>query len=183
MALNSLVYRVFKAKYFKDCNFIHATLGNNPSYSWISILTGQEVVRKGIRWRVGNGRSIQIWEDQWLPNSPSYKVISSINFSSWVSLVSGLIDVENKCQNLGLIRSIFLPFEAERIEGIPLSNRLTDNKQIWGETSNGFFFTIRSAYKTAMDHISSDQGLVLLLMGEVCIYFGGSFGRSMSLIR
>lgn len=26
-----------------------------------------EVVKKGVRWQVGNGRCIQIWNDKWLP--------------------------------------------------------------------------------------------------------------------
>ena len=32
MAHNSIVYRVYKAKYFKDYDFTQATLGNNLSY-------------------------------------------------------------------------------------------------------------------------------------------------------
>ena len=35
----SLVYRVFKAKYFLDCEFVQAFMGNNPSYVWRSILS------------------------------------------------------------------------------------------------------------------------------------------------
>ncbi|XP_075645524.1 putative mitochondrial protein AtMg00310 [Castanea sativa] len=54
----SLVFRVFKAKYFPRCDFINATLGNNPSYTWCSIMAAQNIVKEGIRWRVGNqGRS------------------------------------------------------------------------------------------------------------------------------
>lgn len=34
---NSLISRVFKAKYFPISNFMHANLGNNPSYVWKSI--------------------------------------------------------------------------------------------------------------------------------------------------
>lgn len=63
LAQNSLVYKVFKARYFKDGDFIHASLGNNSSYIWRRILSAQGIVRKGVRWRVGNGRCIRIWED------------------------------------------------------------------------------------------------------------------------
>ena len=31
---NSLPYQVLKSKYFPTCDFRHATLGNNPSYTW-----------------------------------------------------------------------------------------------------------------------------------------------------
>ena len=41
MADNTLVYRVFKACYFKDCDFVRASLGNKPSYVWRSIYAAQ----------------------------------------------------------------------------------------------------------------------------------------------
>ena len=56
----SLFSRVFKAKYFPDCDFTEASIGNHPSFVWRSIMSAQSVVKKGIRWRVGNGKSIQI---------------------------------------------------------------------------------------------------------------------------
>lgn len=65
-------------------------------------------------------------------------------------MVDDIIDLENKSWNLNLINSSFLPLEAEIIGGIPLSNWLLEDKQIWGATSNGLF-TVRSAYQIAMD--------------------------------
>lgn len=41
---NSLVYQVFKAKYFPDCDFVHASLGKKPSYVWRSIMAVQKIV-------------------------------------------------------------------------------------------------------------------------------------------
>ena len=41
---NSLVFRVLKAKYFPRCEFIQASLGNNPSYTWHSIVAAQKLV-------------------------------------------------------------------------------------------------------------------------------------------
>ena len=145
LAQNSLVYRMFKVRYFKDYDFINASLGNNPSYIWRSILLAQGIVRKGVRWRVGNERCIRTWKDQWLPNSFSYRVISPRSLNPHISMVDDLIDLGNKSWNLNLINNSFLPFEAEIIGGIPLSNRLPEDKQIWGETFNGLF-TVRSAY-------------------------------------
>lgn len=37
--LDFLFYKVFKAKYFPECNFVQASLGRNPSYAWRSIMT------------------------------------------------------------------------------------------------------------------------------------------------
>ena len=58
MGQNSLVHQVLKAKYFLNCEFVQALLGNNPSYTWQSIMVAQQVVKEGIRWYVGNGSKI-----------------------------------------------------------------------------------------------------------------------------
>ena len=71
----SLVHRVLKACYFPDCDFIDAELGQTPSYAWRSIMVAQDVVRDGHQWQVGDGTSIQIWRDKWLPKSSTFQVI------------------------------------------------------------------------------------------------------------
>ena len=60
MGGDSLLYRVFKAKYFPRCDFLQANLGANPSFAWRSIMVGQSIMKKGIWWQVGNGDSIRI---------------------------------------------------------------------------------------------------------------------------
>lgn len=45
----SLVYKVLKARYSPISDFLHATIGNNPSYTWQSILAAQPLVREGMR--------------------------------------------------------------------------------------------------------------------------------------
>ncbi len=53
---NSLMGRVFKAKYFPhDEVFNSNKKESNPSYAWRSIHNSLEVIKRGIRWRVGNG--------------------------------------------------------------------------------------------------------------------------------
>ena len=73
---SSLAARILKAKYFPFCDILLANLGSNPSYTWRSIFNSLEVLHSGTRWRVGNGRLIHIWDDKWLPNPTTYKVIS-----------------------------------------------------------------------------------------------------------
>ena len=77
--LTSLFYRVYKAKYFPRCNFLEATLGSQPSFAWRSILATQVVVRRGIRWQVGDGEQVQIWRDKWLHNPSTYRVVTPEN--------------------------------------------------------------------------------------------------------
>lgn len=82
-------------------------------------MAAQEVVCKGVRWRVGYGQKIQIWDEKQLPNSSLYKVISPKSPNPLVSLVSDLIDINDKRWNIDLLQQVFLPFEANYIGGIP----------------------------------------------------------------
>ena len=57
---NSLLYRVFKAKFFPHCSILEADPKTKGSYAWQSILKARDVIKKGIVWRVGNGKKIRI---------------------------------------------------------------------------------------------------------------------------
>ena len=57
---SSLFYRAYKAKYFLGCDFIDAKMGGHPSYGWRSIMAVQNLIKKGVRWQVGDGEKINI---------------------------------------------------------------------------------------------------------------------------
>lgn len=57
---NSLVARVYKAKYFANSDIFHFELGHNPSFIWRSLLAAKQLIIDGIRWRIGDGTKIQI---------------------------------------------------------------------------------------------------------------------------
>lgn len=48
------------------CSIWAVEVGNNPSYSWRSILSTRSLVDKDSRWRIGDGKNISIWKDVWL---------------------------------------------------------------------------------------------------------------------
>lgn len=52
---NSLLARPFKAKYYPETDFIHARLGNLPSYTWQSIWAAKGLLHKGLCRRVETG--------------------------------------------------------------------------------------------------------------------------------
>ena len=72
---NSLFFHVFKAKYFPKSSIFEATTSSG-SYAWQSIMKARKVISKGIRWRIGDGKSINLYYDNWLPGGGSSKIIS-----------------------------------------------------------------------------------------------------------
>ena len=57
----SLFYKVFKARFFPNTSIMEASDSRMRSYAWKSILVGREVIKRGSRWRIGNGEKVNIW--------------------------------------------------------------------------------------------------------------------------
>jgi hypothetical protein len=56
----SLVARIFKEKYNKGKSFLNSRLGRRPSNAWRSIWNAKKLLKEGLVWRVGDGKSISI---------------------------------------------------------------------------------------------------------------------------
>ena len=63
---SSIFSRVYKAKYFPNGDFVDAKVGKKTSFAWRSIMAAQHLVKCGLRWQVGDGCSIRVWQDKWL---------------------------------------------------------------------------------------------------------------------
>ena len=62
---DSLLFKVYKAKYFQHTSFLEASVSNHFSFAWRSITRGRDLIIQGSRWRVGNGSLINIWTNKW----------------------------------------------------------------------------------------------------------------------
>ncbi|CAL9013386.1 unnamed protein product, partial [Prunus brigantina] len=77
----SPVARIFRARYHPSVPFLEARVGTNPSFIWRSLHWGKELLNKGLRWRVGNGESIKVYTDKWLPVPSLFRIMSSPQLS------------------------------------------------------------------------------------------------------
>jgi hypothetical protein len=92
--LDSLVAKIFKEKYYPHGSFLESSLGRQPSYAWRSIYNAKSLLQAGLVWRVGDGKSINIWTNHWLPIPGSHKVQSPMNAQLADAKVSVLLDME-----------------------------------------------------------------------------------------
>ncbi|XP_062021220.1 uncharacterized mitochondrial protein AtMg00310-like [Rosa rugosa] len=65
---DALWSRVLKARYFSNSSFLLAKKGARPSWIWNSLLAGRETISKNALWQIGNGRSVDVWTDRWVPS-------------------------------------------------------------------------------------------------------------------
>lgn len=62
----SLSARIIHAKYYHNTNFLVAPLGSNLSLIWRSIWSSRALLETRLKWRIGTGDSVSIWNDYWL---------------------------------------------------------------------------------------------------------------------
>ncbi|RVW31876.1 Transposon TX1 uncharacterized 149 kDa protein [Vitis vinifera] len=75
---DSLIARLFKARYYCSRDFLSARLSHNPSFTWKGIWSSQAILLKGSRWRIGDGCSIDVWNNPWLRDTENFKVETPI---------------------------------------------------------------------------------------------------------
>ena len=142
---NSLFFRVFKAKYFPKGSVMEASRASG-SFAWQSILKARKVILKGMKWRIGDGKSINIYGDNWLPGEGTPTIISPRVPELEGAKVSTLISADTGTWDQNILRQHFIHFEAQRIMAIPLCLTQQRDVLIWPNCPNGEY-TVKTGYK------------------------------------
>jgi ribonuclease HI len=153
---DTIVDRVFKARYFPRGNFLGANLGHNPSFIWRSIHASQVVVKGGLRWRVGDGRNINVWHDAWLRDHTNSYVTSSIIPGMESMCVNDLIHPNDKEWKRGMIEEMFNERDAATILEIPLFDEVKEDGYTWKFNSHGEY-SVKSAYYYIMENLIDNE--------------------------
>ena len=137
---DSLCYKVFKVRFFPNCSILEANECTLGSYAWKSILSARDVVRKGMVWRVGNGQSVCIREDKWLPDQVCKTVMIPPPLPPDAKVCT-LIDPESATWKVDHVQQLLTPLDAKLILNIPLNVRLPPDRLIWSYMPTGVFTT------------------------------------------
>ena len=154
---HSLIFQVLKAKYFPHYEFLEANAGYRPSYAWRSIASTRPVLKLGLRWHIGDVKSVRITKDPWLPLSSSFRSLSALNNLNSNERVSVLINEATHSWNIEAIHGLFSEWEASIICSIPLPPRPKLDRLLWNGTKSGIF-TVKSAYFFTDERPSSCKG-------------------------
>jgi ribonuclease HI len=151
------VATIFREKYYPNGSFLDSNLGRKPSYAWRSIFNAKDLLKKGLLWRVGDGKSIKIWTDRWLPTIGSQKVQSPVQVLSADARVCDLLDTDTNWWKTDLVSRIFGVDEAKVICSIPVCPRTRQDQLVWMGTKQGEY-TVRSAYHMVKENGLQDEG-------------------------
>ncbi|VFQ64050.1 unnamed protein product [Cuscuta campestris] len=174
---DSIVARIFKARYYPKGDFLNAELGSSPSFVWRSILEARHLITNGIGRRIGDGQDTLVWDYPWVwdkdtPYITSPKPPFCPNFK-----VSSLIDKETGSWKMDVAREWFSEEDAIRIHRTPLSPSRKDC-WFWAVETHGVY-TVKSAYRRlcgeasqvgVFDRWSRLWGLPILPKVQNCVW-------------
>uniref|UniRef100_A0A0A8ZPW8 Reverse transcriptase zinc-binding domain-containing protein n=1 Tax=Arundo donax TaxID=35708 RepID=A0A0A8ZPW8_ARUDO len=140
---DTLCAQVLRAKYFPGKSILEAAARGGISYTWRSILKGVQLLKEGLIWRIGNGSSVDIWRDPWIPRNHTRKVITS-RCGSVLQKVADLISPIIGSWDEQLVKDIFWEEDAEIILSMPLFDDM-ENFPAWYPDPKGLFL-VKSAY-------------------------------------
>ena len=141
---NSLCARVMKAKYYPNCSVLEAEAKDGISYAWRSILKGVDLLRKGVIKRVGDGITVNIWSDPWLPRLWTRRPVTPRG-QTVLTKVCELIDPTTGSWDCDLVQQTFWPQDASLILSLPIFEDLEDEWACHFEEKGSF--SVKSAYR------------------------------------
>lgn len=109
----------------------------------------KSIIIKSTYYLIGNGASINVWQDPWVPWINGFKPIpKSSTVESNPLMVSQLIDQESFAWKTNLVNDLFDSASANAILSMHLPPTLRSDKLIWFQNPNGNF-NVKSPYHLA----------------------------------
>ncbi|PWA76154.1 hypothetical protein CTI12_AA238720 [Artemisia annua] len=142
----TLAGKVLKARYFPRSSFLDAKVGYRPSYIWRSFIAVKELVHKGCKWNIGDGRSVNVWEDFWLAD---HRKLGPKPCNSEVNYVRDLLNNEGDDWNYEQLISLFPSNIANKVACSFVSQSKSDT--LYWYNGPGGEFSCKSAYILALE--------------------------------
>ncbi|KAK9288973.1 hypothetical protein L1049_017444 [Liquidambar formosana] len=133
------------SKYYRGKPFSEATYSNTYSWLWKGILKCKDLVIKGTCFVVGDGLSIDLWKDPWIPNLQGFRPRLRGERRMDVNLVSDLILPLTNQWNIDKVSTLFEPADVPKILRIHFASSGRPGLLMWMATNSGEF-SIQSAY-------------------------------------
>lgn len=153
---SSLCARVLKEFYFDHGTILNATCPSGGSYTFRSILFGRDLLLEGLIWRVGDGSSIRIHHDNWIPRKGSLRPLGQV-FMPGMTRVSDLLNEDATGWNYQKLEAMFTQGDIEDIVQICVAGPGIEDTLAWNFTKNGHF-SVKSAYHLCMEKKRGREG-------------------------
>ncbi|KAL5558347.1 hypothetical protein UlMin_034558 [Ulmus minor] len=133
-----------QGKYLRAASFNSVDALSTDSAFWKAIIQSKDSLLRGACYQIGDGASINIWEDPWVPNCQAFRPRASPDHIREACMVKDLFSHSGHWDT-HKVRSIFLPEDASRILSIQLPIRPSRDYWCWLPASS-VKFSARSFY-------------------------------------
>ena len=147
---DTLVSKVFKAKYYPQGDFLEARLGHSPSFIWRSVWYSQLILKKGYRWKIGSGNSIRVWKDPWLRDVHNMRIETPIIEELQDLRVSDLFKPNTLDWDDIKLHQLFSHRDVKEIRNLPPRIENMNDRMIWHGSQKGIY-TVKSGYRLVVD--------------------------------
>lgn len=154
----TLCAQVLQAKYFPGKTILEAKARRGVSYTWRSILKGVHLLKEGIIWRIGDGKSVNIWDDPWIPRNNTRRVLTPRR-GSILQKVADLVNHVTTNWDVQLVQDSFCEEDAKYILSMPLFDDMEDFPA-WHPDPKGLF-SAKSAYALGVNCVILRMELML----------------------
>ena len=145
---NLLLSRILQGKYYHSESFMDVTEKSAISHGWRGILVGRDLLKENMGWVVGDGSSINVWNDPWLSLTDQLRPTGPATEASRNLKVADLFNENSKIWNMETVQMLLPQWEGT-IKAIQPSITGAPDKQIWLSTPSGEY-TTKSGYHTTI---------------------------------
>lgn len=145
---HGLLARILLGKYCNSSSFLEVQCASSASHGWRSVLLGRDLLKQKLGWVVGNGKSINLWNDPWLSLSKPLQPMGPPNVNAKDLLVNELFVPNSVEWDIDKIQTI-LPSMIPDILALKPSRLGAEDKLVWLGSKDGVYST-KVGYFTAI---------------------------------
>lgn len=131
---------------------ITVPISDNASFVWRSICASRSAILKGAIRQVGDGSTIKVWHDRWIPDKGIYRVETPMVMGNEDMKVCDLFVAGEIMWDREKILGLFMAKDANLILSIPLSNRVINDYWRWTYDRRGMY-TVKSAHGVFRENV------------------------------
>jgi len=129
-----LVARVLKGRYYRLSSPLRVNSSSSSSYVWTSISAAKKLLLLGIRQKIHSGYKVKVWEDPWIPTTPTRPAIPVAPVMHPNMRVRDLINQVSKDWDVGLLENYVNLDDIPLIRNLAISSTHRRDTFCWNYT-------------------------------------------------
>ncbi|KAL0013274.1 hypothetical protein SO802_000343 [Lithocarpus litseifolius] len=143
----SLCMEVLRSKYKVKEDWLRSEPSKFASPTWRAIERAKKLIEKGACFLLGDGKSINIWADPWVPWTEDFMPKPRIDdYLQLPNKAHHVIDHNFKAWDEDMVKEVFSAKDAQAILSIPIPHHPKQDRLIWLPDSQGTFIFARALW-------------------------------------